>query len=358
MTGSRGLRHSVGISYDTSRGAYAPSGDELVSVVMPAFRESEGIARTVAAVHEVLKSQQLPHEIIVIDDGSDDQTFSVLKRLLRDYPMLRAIRLSRRFGKEGALLAGLRLARGRAVITMDADLQHPPELIPRMIECWREGYSVVNGVKRLRGHEGSIKRLQARLFNAVISRLGGIDLDNSTDFKLLDRLALDTILTSFPEKMRFYRGLTRWIGFEQIDLPFDVPPRTAGQSAWTGRSLAALAINSIISHSSAPLRVITYIGALTMMIGAYIAADAAWSWFTDRTVAGFPTQIITTLMVNAAIMISVGILGEYVAKIYDEIKSRPNYIIAQSLGAERRAETLLARDEHALSTAEADDGQG
>jgi glycosyltransferase involved in cell wall biosynthesis len=334
----------MGFSDDNPATAYTPPGRELVSVVMPAYREAAGIARAVGAVHEALHALGMPHELIVIDDGSDDQTFGVLKQLLRDFPMLRAIRLSRRFGKEGALLAGLRLARGRAIITMDSDLQHPPELIPRMIECWREGYSVVNGVKRHRGDEGAIRRLRARAFNAVISRLGGIELQNATDFKLLDRLALDTILTSFPEKIRFYRGLTRWIGFEQIDVPFDVTPRIAGQSAWTGSSLAALAVNSIVAHSSAPLRVITYIGTLTMLIGAWIGADAAWSWFTGHTVAGFPTQIITTLMVNAAIMISVGILGEYIAKIYDEIKARPNYIVAQSLGGERSSDAWPARN--------------
>lgn len=313
----------------------------MISVVMPAYRESAGIATAVESVDRILRQEASAYEIIVIDDGSDDGTFAELRRIAPQYPVLRAVGLSRRFGKEGALLAGLRLARGRAVITMDSDLQHPPELIPEMLRAWRAGNSVINAVKRGRGSESRFQCWRSGVFNLLISRLGGIDLRGATDFKLLDRNALDTILDSFSEKLRFYRGLTRWIGFQQMDLPFDVAPRRAGTSAWNHSSLAGLAVNSIVSFSSAPLRLITYLGALMMIGGVAILCDTLWSWLNGHSTAGFPTIIFTDLISSASIMISLGIIGEYVAKIYEEVKGRPNYVIAQMCEGERSRQPSL-----------------
>jgi hypothetical protein len=170
------------------------------------------------------------------------------------------------------------------------------------------------------------------MFNALLSRLGGVKIHNSSDFKLLDRQAVDVVCESLPEKMRFYRGLAEWIGFQQQNLLFDVDMRHAGRSSWSVRSLAGLALTALVSFTSIPLRLVTLLGAGTMLIGSVIGAEALWSWMHHRAVSGFATIIITLLLIGSSIMISLGIIGEYIAKIYDEVKRRPNYLIASTCG--------------------------
>jgi glycosyltransferase involved in cell wall biosynthesis len=310
---------------------------EFLSIVMPAFREVEGIEQTIANVQRVLDAEHIDYEIVVVDDGSDDGTYSVLRQLCKRRPKIHAVRLSRHFGKEAAIVAGLRVARGQAVITMDSDLQHPPQMIPAFAAAWSNGFNVVNGVRRDRGDGGWIQRIGSRAFNLVMAKLSKLDLRGATDFKLLDREAVDTIITSLDERLRLYRGLTRWIGYEQMDIEFDVAPRVAGRSSWSSKSLTALAINGIIAHSSAPLRLITLIGLLTMMVGIGIGVDTVWSWLRHDAASGVPTIVFTNLLVSASIMISLGIIGEYVAKIYEEIKGRPHYIVADSCKSETQS---------------------
>jgi polyisoprenyl-phosphate glycosyltransferase len=306
--------------------------NSFISVVVPAHNEGGGIDTTVRVLDQVLKCCAADNEIIVVDDGSTDYTFTILKGLCKTQRNLKAIRLSRNFGKESALLAGLRAASGDAVITLDADLQHPPQIIPEMIEKWKAGFKVVNAIKRQRAANTLFERLRAAVYNYLVKLMGGIDLRNSSDYKLLDRQALNVMINDLQEYARFYRGLASWLGFSQADLYFDVAVRNAGESKWSTRSLISLAVTGIISFTSMPLRIVTLLGLVTLVLAFYVATDAFWSWFHGTSVSGFTTLIITLLLIGSFIMISLGIMGEYVAKIYAEVKGRPAFLVDQTCG--------------------------
>ena len=308
----------------------SPSG--LLSVVVPAHNEASGIAHAVEVIAGVLSSCGMSFEIIVIDDGSRDQTFERIRALSAGDARIKGLRFTRNFGKEAALLAGLRAAQGAAVVTIDSDLQHPPALIPQMIDQWRTGAMVVDAVKRKRETDGAFTRTRARLFNALLSRLGGINLENASDFKLLDRVVVDAITRQLPERQRFYRGLADWVGYRHASIPFDVAARAEGEGKWSLLKLFSLATTAIVSFTSAPLQIVTVLGFATLAFGFLVGADALISWFQGRAVSGFATTIITLLIVGSFIMISLGIIGEYIAKIYDEIKARPSYLIEAAVG--------------------------
>ena len=305
---------------------------ELVSVVIPAHNEAAGIGHATEVIGRVLDSCGVRWEIIVVDDGSRDGTFERVSELAHSEPRIRGIRFSRNFGKESALLAGLSFAAGDAVITIDADLQHPPGLIPQMIEQWRGGAKVVDAVKRSRDADGPLTRLRARLFNALISKLGGVHLENSSDFKLLDRVVVDTIARMLPERRRFNRGLADWVGYQRVSLPFDVAERETGQGKWSLWKLVELALTALVSFTSAPLRIVTVLGFLTLAFGFVVGAEALIGWARGFAISGFTTTIATLLIIGSAIMISLGIIGEYIAKIYDEIKARPSYLVEGLVG--------------------------
>ena len=311
-----------------------PQQPELLSVVVPAHNEARGIAHAVDVILQTLAACGMAVEIIVVDDGSRDATFDCVRDLSRKDARIKGLRFTRNFGKEAALLAGLRASSGDAVVTIDSDLQHPPALIPSMIDAWRNGAMVVDAVKRSRDTDGALTRLRAGLFNALLSRLGGISLQNSSDFKLLDRVVVDAITRGLPEKQRFYRGLADWVGYRHASIPFDVEARAEGQGKWTLWKLADLATTAIVSFTSAPLRIVTILGLLTLVFGFAVAAEAMVGWFQGRAVSGFTTTIITLLIVGSFIMISLGIIGEYIAKIYDEIKARPSYLVEHTVGIE------------------------
>lgn len=309
-----------------------PAAPALISVVVPAHNESAGIVGAIEVIGGILESSRVHWELIVVDDGSRDDTYQRVCGVARRNPRVKALRFSRNFGKEAALLAGLRAASGDAVITIDADLQHPPSLIPAMLESWRQGAQVVDAVKRSRDTDGFVTRLRARIFNAVLSRLGGIKLDNASDFKLLDRVVVNAVAHVLPERQRFFRGLADWVGFRHVMLEFDVEARTAGEGKWTLWKLLDLALTATISFTSAPLRIVTFLGLFTLVFGFGVAVEALYGWIHGRAVSGFATTIITLLIIGSAIMISLGIIGEYVAKIYDEIKARPAFLIESAQG--------------------------
>jgi len=306
--------------------------NKLLSVVIPAHNEESGIAHSVSVIKGILDTCGMDWEIVVVDDGSSDRTFERLRELAGQDARIRGAQFSRNFGKEAALLAGLNIAKGDAVVTIDADLQHPPKLIPEMIEAWKQGAKVVDGVKRSRATDGPLTRLRAKIFNATLSRLGGINMENSSDFKLLDRIAVDAITRALPERQRFYRGLSDWVGYTHVSMPFDVEERVEGQGKWSLLGLIGLATTAIITFTSAPLRIVTALGFATLLFGLVVSGDALISWFQGRAVSGFVTTIITLLIIGSFIMISLGIIGEYIAKIYDEIKRRPSYLIASTVG--------------------------
>jgi polyisoprenyl-phosphate glycosyltransferase len=310
------------------------ASQRCISVVIPAHNEEAGIERAVQVIGGILDSCHEPYEIVIVDDGSRDGTYEKIVDLAAEDGRIRGVRFSRNFGKEAALLAGLRASKGEAVITIDADLQHPPALIPELIRLWRNGAKIVHGFKRERGGDGQLKRWRAALFNWVLSKLGGVDVRNSSDFKLLDRLVVETIANRLPEKRRFYRGLTDWVGFTQVSIPFDVVPREVGSGKWSVLALFDLAATALISFTSAPLRIVTFLGFLTLGFAALVTADTLWSWLQSKAVSGFATLEITILVIGSFVMISLGIVGEYIAKIYDEVKERPPFLVASTCGFE------------------------
>jgi polyisoprenyl-phosphate glycosyltransferase len=326
----------------------------LLSVVIPAHNEARGIEHAIDVIITLLASCGMKLEVIVIDDGSRDETFERVKELSRKDNRIKGLRFTRNFGKEAALLAGLRVAAGKAVVTIDSDLQHPPALIPNMIEEWRNGAMVVDAVKRTRQNDGLLTRLRADLFNSMLSRLSGIHLQHSSDFKLLDRIVVDAIASELPERQRFYRGLADWVGYRHASIPFDVDARKDGKGKWTLWKLVELALTATVSFTSAPLRIVTILGAATLVFGFAVGTEAFIGWLRGRAVSGFTTTITTLLILGSLIMISLGIIGEYIAKIYDEIKARPSYLVESTAGfesddvprqaaiARKRAETVGA----------------
>jgi len=308
-----------------------------VSVVIPAYNEEAGIERSVEIVREILDGCGISYEIIVVDDGSGDGTFGKIQGMTERFESIRGIRLSRNFGKEAAILAGLQASAGDAMITIDADLQHPPGLIPEMIDRWRKGAKVVHAVKKDRSADGYFTRARANAFNRIMTRFGGINMENASDFKLLDRMAVDIVVFHMKEKRRFYRGLAHWVGFEQDAIPFDVQIRKSGKGKWSPRALAELAITAVVSFSSAPLRIVTLLGVATLVFAVLVAMETLWSVYKGRAVSGFATLEITILLIGSFVMISLGIVGEYIAKIYEETKSRPPYILASRCGFKGRA---------------------
>jgi len=311
----------------------------LISVVIPAYNEAAGIEHAINEIKHVLDGCEVGYELIIVDDGSRDRTFEKVQELEKKHNGVKGIQFSRNFGKEAALLAGIEAAKGDAVITMDADLQHPPSLIPEMLAKWKEGFKVVHGVKRDRSSESRFTRWRAVAFNHLLSLLGGIDIQHSSDFKLLDRIAVDVIVQQLPEKRRFYRGLANWVGFEQTNIPFSVQSRGVGDGKWSIIALIDLATTAIVSFTSAPLRIVSLLGLITLIFGVIVSTEALWSWFQGKAVSGFTTIIITLLIIGSFIMISLGIVGEYIAKMYEEIKARPLYLVKSRCGFEDERNT-------------------
>ncbi|MFZ4700038.1 MAG: glycosyltransferase family 2 protein [Candidatus Methylumidiphilus sp.] len=303
-----------------------------ITVLIPAYNEGEGLERALSTIAGILETISKDWEIIVIDDGSRDNTYERVCRHAQTESRVKGVSFSRNFGKEAALLAGLKYSQGKAVIAIDADLQHPPELMPDMVAKWRDGAKIVHAVKRNRKTDSLGKRLAALTINQIISRMGGINIHNSSDFKLLDREIVDILVYQLPERQRFFRGLSSWIGFREEYIEFDVSERIENESKWSFWSLVELSITALTSFTSVPLRIVTFLGLMTLVLGFVVASEALWSWYHGQAVSGFATIIITLLLIGSFIMISLGIIGEYIAKIYEEIKARPPYLVKSTIG--------------------------
>jgi len=309
----------------------AASSAPVLSVVLPCLNEGSHLARSLATLCGVLEGLGLAHELVVVDDGSSDDTWAVLAREARTRPNLRAVRLSRRFGKEQALVAGLERARGAGVLVMDADLQHPPALIPAMVKAWREeGFEVVEAVKTRRGAEPLFARLGARLFYPLFRRLSGFDLEGASDFKLLDRRVLEA-WSAMGERNVFFRGMSAWLGFRRKRLDFEVAPRAGGSSGWSPLRLLRLAANGITAFSTAPIHLITLLGCLFLLFSIGLGLQTLYNYRYGGAQTGFTTVIVLVLMVGSLILISLGVIGLYVARIYEEVKHRPRYVVRDEL---------------------------
>jgi len=302
-----------------------------VSIIVPAYNEAQGLGLFLQQLFKVLQDCAPSHEVWVIDDGSRDATWAALRAELPKYPQLRGLRFTRNFGKEAAVLAGLRKVQGKAVVVMDADGQHPPQLIAQMLDVWRAGTAhIVAGKKAKRDSDSLASRLSAYLFNRLMHTLTGLDLEGASDFRLLDRRVVDTLL-NFPEKVRFFRGMTVWTGFTTVALDFDVAPRLAGTTHWSASQLTRLAIVAITSYSARPLGMIFRLGLLGMVAAGLLFIQAMYSWMTDVAVSGWTSMTVVLLFFGSANLLGIGVLGAYLAQIFNEIKGRPEFLVDETL---------------------------
>lgn len=332
---------NVGSDASTGSGA-APY---TMTVVIPVLNEERGLGKLMARLAPVLDA--LPGAswtIVFVDDGSTDGTLDTLRRLNAADPRVRAASLSRNFGKEVAVAAGLTYAADSDVaVIMDADLQHPPELLPAFVAGWREGYDIVYGVRNDREADSPLRRLFARVFYRTFSMVSGTRLPKGAgDFRLLTRRAV-AALNRFGERARFNKGLYAWIGFKTKGLPFDVPERAeGGGSRWRLRPLARFALDGVASFSTTPLRVSSYLGlAISMLAFAYAAGFAIKTLIFGEDIKGFPTLIVSIMFFSGAQLISLGVIGEYIGRIYEEVKARPLFLVADEVGL---ADRTAARD--------------
>jgi polyisoprenyl-phosphate glycosyltransferase len=309
------------------------SNAPLLSIVVPMFNEANGLPKLFDRLIPVLESQTADWEILCVNDGSRDDTLTQLKQRHEHDPRIKILSLSRNFGKEAALTAGLHHAFGRAVIPLDADLQDPPELIPEMIARWNDGYKVVLATRRTRMGDGMFKRSSAWLFYKLMGRLLTIHLPQNTgDFRLLDQQVVQ-VLRLLPERTRFMKGLFAWVGFSTARIYFDRAPRAEGLAKQSFRSLWRLAKDGIFSFTTLPLRLTTYLG-VTISTAAFAYAG----WLILRTmihgvdVPGYASLMAAVLCMGGIQLICLGIIGEYLGRIYREAKQRPIYVIEETAG--------------------------
>lgn len=307
----------------------------LVSLVIPVHDESEGLRANLPYLLERAATPGVVFEAVVVDDGSRDTTATVLAELAAADPRIRPLYFTRNFGKEAAIAAGLDHAQGAAAVVLDSDRQHPPEMVPLMIERWRQGFAVVEAVKRDRGEADRGGGVPARLFYRLFSRACGIDLAGETDFKLLDRSVVDA-LARLPERRRFFRGLVAWMGYPSARLPFDVPPRVGGTSRWRLSRLVRYAVDAMMGFSDLPLRLIGLIGVLVFAVGGVAGAIALYQKFAGIALDGFTTVIILIALASGALMGAIGIVGLYLARIHDQLQGRPLYLLRRPPGDEAR----------------------
>jgi glycosyltransferase involved in cell wall biosynthesis len=307
----------------------------LISVVIPLYNEGSHLRELLSDLRKALQQTGCRFEIVVIDDGSSDDTWAKIRDEAGMCPDLRAIRLSRNFGKELALCAGFERARGNAVIVMDGDGQHPPSLLPLMIETWRtSGADIIEAVKRRRGRESLTSKFGALTFYVILNKLSGFDLKGASDFKLIDRRVLDTWL-AMRERNVFFRGMTAWMGFRSIQIPFEVGPRRAGKSGWSYLRRAKLALIGITTFSSFPLHLVTFTGMIFFLFAVGLGIQTLYLKLAGRAFTGFATVILLELIIGSLLMVSLGIIGEYLARIYEEVKGRPRYIVSESIEPEQ-----------------------
>ena len=300
---------------------------QLMSIIVPCYNEEESIELFYQEIVRVMKPiSELKLELIFVDDGSKDHTYERLVALGERDDRVNYISFSRNFGKEAAIFSGLRSAKGDCTVVIDVDLQHPPEKIIEMYELWKKGYEVVEGVKSSRGKETLGHRMMAGIFYSMISRIIGIDMRNSSDFKLLDKKVVQE-LAALKERDTFFRALSYWVGFNSTTVSYEVQERVAGTTKWSFFSLLGYAIKNLISFSYAPLQLISLVGGIIFLIGIIFGLDALISYLTGHAMGGYPTLVFLITLTSGGILLSLGILGTYIAKIYDQIKERPQYIV-------------------------------
>jgi len=305
---------------------------DRVSLIVPCFNEQSNIPLFYDAIVKVFSDiQDAGFELMFVDDGSCDGTLAAIEDLHSKDDRVRCLSFSRNFGKEAALFAGIRNVSGDCAIILDADLQHPPEVIKDMYSLWKQGYEVVEGAKKDRGKESVLHSLFTKVFYKLMSQAVKIDMLNSSDYKLLDRKVI-TELSKLRERNTFFRALSFWMGFKKTTVWYEVPERVSGKSKWSTKSLIKYAINNVICFSYLPLHIITFAGIIFVLIAMGVAVDAVVSYFRNASASGFPTIIFLLLLGFGGCMTSLGVIGIYIAQIYDEVKCRPQYVIGKKIG--------------------------
>ena len=301
-----------------------------LSIVIPVYNEGSHIAETLPVIASYADKTEAEYKLIVVDDGSADDTWQKVISLKERFPRLEAIRLSRNFGKEAAICAGLDAADSDAVIIMDSDLQHPPELIPAMVSLWRlQQVDIVNCVKQGGSGNGLAYRMSTAIFYWLLQTFSGYNLSGASDYKLLSSKALEA-WRQFPESKTFFRGMIASLGFAGATIEFTVPQRVEGNSKWSLTGLVGLAVKAIVAFSSIPLYLIAAIGALFLVGAFFVGMEALYNKFIGVSATGFTTVILLLLIVGGIIMVSLGIMGYYLSAVYQEVKRRPRFLISET----------------------------
>jgi len=313
----------------------------LLSLVIPVFNEEATLDALFETIHDRLAAVGVTYEVVLIDDGSRDRTGEMIAEMTRRDARFRSVHFSRNFGHQAAVTAGLHFARGSAVVVMDADLQDPPDLLASMIAKWREGFHVVYAQRVKRHAEGMLKRGIAFVYYRLLQRLTDVEIPADTgDFCLMDRRVVD-LLNRMPERNRYLRGLRAWLGFRQTAVPFERPARYAGETKYTFWKSLALGINGIVSFSKVPLRVATYLG---MIASAFSIVLTGWAVYQrligGDTVRGWASTVVVILLLGGVQLLMIGVVGEYLSRIYDEVKQRPMYVIGEVRGFAEQSDYL------------------
>ena len=301
-----------------------------LTILMPAFNEEKGINHALEVISSIMKNSKISYEFLIVDDGSYDSTWEVLKSCSKKYP-LKAFRLSRNFGKEAALRAGIEQIVTDLAVILDSDLQHPPVIIPKMMELMKKtNADIIDGIRDYRGKESFFNKLVAKIFYRIFSSLTKIDLKKASDFKLMNRKAMNAYL-KLEEKALFFRGMSAWIGFKREEFHFQTDDRISGTTKWSKKALFILSKNAIVSFSSTLLHFPLFCGFLFIILSAIITAESVYNKIIGNSAQGIPTLLAMLSFTGGLILVALSIIGEYLAKIYDEVKKRPTYLISENI---------------------------
>ncbi len=308
--------------------------DVVYSFVIPVLNEEDVLPQLFERLDSLLDGLDGSSEVVLVDDGSTDRTFGLIEKHSAEDHRYRGIRLSRNFGHQVAITAGMEHAKGRAVVVMDADLQDPPEVVGEMIARWKEGFAVVAGRRVARQGEKVSKRATAHLFYRMLDRLSDtrIPLDVG-DFRLMDRRAVDAFL-SMPERQRYVRGMVAWLGFRQTVVDYVRPERQAGVTKYPLNKMIGLALNAVVGFSTVPLRVISKLGLIVSVVSFLAGFGSIIAYFLGATVPGWTSTVVVAFFVGGVQLIVLGVIGEYVGRIYDEVRRRPLYLVSETVGGD------------------------
>jgi len=303
-----------------------------LAVIIPVYNEGNDLALNFDAIFSQLKKDKLDPTYVLVDDGSVDNTWEIIEKIAHQYPNILAIRFARNFGKEAALLAGVSTIDAQYTVFMDSDCQHPPELVKDMLNTLQlDNANIIEGVKTHRGNESFFHRISAGIFYRFFRWATHIDFNQSSDFKIIDQQVVQAI-RAFEERDVFFRGMIHWVGFKKITYPFNVAQRKKGMSRFSTKRLFRFAFNSTLSFSSKPLYIPFVFSLIFLFIALILSIQTLYNYFAHLAVSGFTTVIILILLSSSLILFFIGIIGMYIARIFDEVKKRPRHIISKRIG--------------------------